>query len=346
MAPPALGDATPDFLWRGPFEPVRGALNRNEAADMRLILRMDGKVVEVPIGWRIIHRNSEVASGDTLIPTAKRGRDTVFSLRLPPLQPGRYLLEVTTDPEGIIDEKDETNNAVSHPFSVPNGAPVRFKCEGPEGSTWDLYRVELSTAEGDPYPDEFGTTSDTTRSTEYEVVVNGVEPGDYVGVFFGPTVNRVPILNSFGSFTMPDPPEEIEVVWPRTTPYLIGKPRLKGSAPVSVGGQSGAPRWQSFARYTLDGTVRNPSDTTGEIQWLLRFLDDDGYSSAVRDTLLYLGAHGTESIFVTGRMPDNPGDFLMQAEVRVPWPTGFEDLGEEYRAAAFVLPLGWIEIER
>jgi hypothetical protein len=35
----------------------------------------------------------------------------------------------------------------------------------------------------------------------------------------------------------------------------------------------------------------------------------------------------------------------MQAEVRVPWPMGFEDLGDDYRAASFVLPLGWIEVE-
>jgi hypothetical protein len=343
---PVTSEPLPDFQWRRSLGPVKGAFNRNEASPVRFTLRLEGRVEQIPIGWRLFNRRNEIAVGDTVVPASERGRDTVFTLRVPPLSPGSYLLEITTDPQGLIEESDETNNTVSYPFRIPNGAPVRFRCEGPEGSIWEVYRVELSTSEGDPYPDDFGTIADTTRATDYEVVVNGVEPGDYIGVFFGPTVNRVPVLISEGSFTMPDPPEEIEVVWQRTTPYIVGRPRVRGDAPVAVGGESGAPRWQPYDRYSLDGTVRNPTDSTAEIQWVLRFLDEGGYTSAEEDTLLYLGALGTSGVFVTGRILDLPGNYLLQAEVRVPWPTGFQDLGEDLRAASFVLPLGWIEVER
>jgi len=342
---PAGAENLPDFEWRRTFHLVHGALNRNEVGAVLLSIDVEGDIGEIPVAWRVLDGGNEIASADTLIPTATRSETTVFLLQIPALDPGNYVLEVETDPQEIVEEKDERNNRATYGFNVPDGAPVRFRCEGPEGTTWELYRVELSTADGDPYPDDFGTMADTSRSTSHETVVNGVEPGDYVGVFFGPTVNRRQILISSGSFTMPDPPEEIEVVWQRTTPYLVGRPKISGDA-GGVGGENGAPRWQALDRYQLDGTVRNPDNQTTHVQWMLRFLDRNGYSTADRDTLLYVGALGTEGLFLTGRIPEMPGNFLMQAEVRVPWPMGFEDLGEEDRAASFVLPLGWIEVER
>ena len=342
---PVTGEAPPDFEWKRVFDPVHGAFNRDEPNPVRLALQVKGKVEGIPIAWRIIARKTVADSGDTLVLPAKRAQDTVFTLRLPPLSPGNYLLDVIIDPHNVIEEKDERNNNATFAFAIPNGAPVRFRCEGPEVSTWEIYRVELSTSAGDPYPDDFGTVIDTARSSEYEAIVNGVEPGDYIGVFLAPSVNRVPILISQGSFEMPDPPEEIEVVWPRSTPYLIGRPSIKGDVPVTVGGETGAPRWQMYARISLDGTLRNPTDEAVDVQWLLRFLDTNGNSAAELDTLQYIGAIGTAGIFLSGRIPDRTGNFLMQAEVRVPWPIGFEDLGEDFRAASFVLPLGWIEVE-
>lgn len=341
---PVSGEALPDFEWRRIFDPVHGAFIKDEPNPVVLSLHLVGKVEEIPISWQIIRGKTVTDSGDTVIVAAKRADDTAFTLRLPPLRPGNYRLDVTTDPENIIEERNEHNNRASYPFFIPNGAPVVFRCEGPDGNSWELYRVELSTASGDPYPDDFGTAADTARSDEYTTVVNGVEPGDYVGVFFGPTVNREPILISYGSFEMPDPPEEIEVVWPRTTPYLVGRPNISGDAPVAVGGETGAPRWRAFDKISLNGTIRNPDDQTADAQWMLRFLDTNGYSTAELDTLISVGAIATTGAYLSGRVPQIVGNFLMQAEVRVFWPIGFEDLGEDPRGASFVLPLGWIEV--
>ncbi len=122
---------------------------------------------------------------------------------------------------------------------------MRFRCEGPEGSAWEIYRVELNTASGSPYPDANGTRPDTTRSNDREIVVNGVEPGSYVGVLFGQTVNRTSVLVSSGTFEMTDPPAEMTVVWPRTTPYLTGRPKIHSEGTEeALGGQAAAPRWQ------------------------------------------------------------------------------------------------------
>ncbi|MBD3162077.1 MAG: hypothetical protein GF328_08220, partial [Candidatus Latescibacteria bacterium] len=252
MAGTVRGDVLPDFLWRNTFDPVHGAFNRNESAPVRLGLRMEGRVEAIPISWKVLRQEEAIAEGDTVAIPALKTPEVAVTLRLPPLEPGPYLLETTVDPHNTIEERDERNNSVRFAFAIPDGSPVRFRCEGPEGSIWELYRVELSTATGAPYPDEFGTALDTARSDKYALVVNGVETGDYVGVLFGPTVNRTPILTSYGSFAMPDPSREIEVVWQRTTPYLIGRPRIQGEAAVAVGGETGSPRWRPHSRYTLE----------------------------------------------------------------------------------------------
>lgn len=342
----AAADALPDFHLRRNLDPIRGGFNRDEAAAIRLSVGIEGNVDRIPISWRLLRENTVADSGDTLIPAARRSRETVFTLPIPALEAGSYVLEVTTDREGLIGEKDERNNKALYGLSIPNGRAVRFRCEGPEGSTWELYRVELNTATGEPYPSSFGTRIDTTRSTAHEIVVNGIEPGNYTGVFFGPSVNRVPVLVSNGAFEMSDPPAETEAIWPRMTPYVVGRPKITGDSREGVGGETGAPRWRAYDRISLEGSIRNPTDRAADCQWLLRFLDGSGGNAAERDTLFYLGALSTEKVFLSGRVPRDPGNYLLQAEVRVPWPAGFEDLGEGDRAASFVLPLGWIEIER
>jgi hypothetical protein len=89
---------------------------------------LEGNVAEIPLSWRLLRENSVEHTGDTLIATAKRGRETVFSLRVPPLAPGSYVLEVTVDPRGELEEKDERNNTVAR-LVIRTGA-VRFRCEG------------------------------------------------------------------------------------------------------------------------------------------------------------------------------------------------------------------------
>jgi hypothetical protein len=342
----AGADVLPEFQLRRTFDPVRGNFNSGEATSVRLSMGVEGYLDRIPISWRLLREGTVADSGDTLVPAAKRSRETVFVLPIPALEPGSYILEVTTDPGNEIEEKDERNNTSPYAFAIPNGRAIRFRCEGPEGSTWELYRVELNTSTGEPYPSSFGTKADTTRSTQHEVVVNGIEPGDYSGIFFGPPVNRVPVLLSNGDFEMSDPPAESEVIWPRMTPYVVGRPKVTGDSREGIGGETGAPRWGANDRVSLEGSIRNPTDRATDCQWLLRFLDGAGASVAERDTLFYLGALSTEKVFLSGRVPRDPGNYLLQAEVRVPWPAGFEDLGEGDRAASFVLPLGWIEIER
>jgi len=338
--------AVPDISWPGAFGPTQGTFSRNEASRALITLHFDGQLPQVPIHWTLYQADRPLAARDTLISTAKRGAETVFTLPVPPLEPGKYRLALTADRENAIEERDERNNDASFGFTVPNGKPVRFRCEGPEGSVWEVQRVELNTSTGVPYPDAGGTRADTSRSTESAVVVGGIEPGSYVGVVFGPTKNRTPILVSDGTFEMSDPPAEMDVVWPRTTPYITGRPKVKGEAAEGLGGETGAPRWKWNTWFTLDGSVRNPTGRSADVQWLLRFVHSEGTQSTAKDTLLTLGALATEKIVLNGRIPKEPGNYLIQAEVRVPWPSGFEDLGDEDRVATHVLPMGWIEVER
>ncbi len=339
-------EALPELSWLRSMVPVQGRLNRSESARLALGLRTDPALGMVPIAWRVRMGDETAAQGDTLVPAAHNARETAFTLRIPALEAGNYALELLVDPTNRIQEKDETNNGIAFVLEVPNGSAVKVRCEGPEGSVWDMYRLELSTASGTPYPDEYGTPADTTRSTQYEIVINGVEPGPYMGVIFGPSVNRMHVLLSHGAFEMPEPSTALEVVWPRTTPYMVGRPRIHGDVPVTTGGQEGAPRWKAERQLSMEGAVRNPTDRSADVQWLLRFSDSEGTNTTERDTLVTLGALVTENLLLTGRVPRDPGNYLIQAEVRVPWPTGFEDLGDEERVASHILPIGWIEVER
>jgi hypothetical protein len=340
----ARGETFIDILWMHRLSPVRAAFNRDEASPVQVAFRADGAINPIPIRWSITQGTTAIAGRDTLIEPPPRGLERGFTVTLPPLAPGMYVLLLTADPANAIDEKDELNNEVAFSFRIPNGRPVRFLCEGPEGSSWETRRIELNRGNGEPFPDAYGTKPDTTRTTEKEIVVNGVEPGPYSGVLFGPPVNRMPILVSYGTFEMPDPPTEMTVVWPRTTPYLVGRPKVTGQGTSALGNDVAAPQWKADSRVVLDGTIRNPTVHSEDVQWMLRFTDQEGGASTVRDTLLSLGALATERLMVTGRLPRDPGMYLIQAEVRVPWPSSFEDLGEEDRVNSHVLPLGWIEV--
>lgn len=133
----------------------------------------------------------------------------------------------------------------------------------------------------------------------------------------------------------------------RSTPYIQGRPRLGGEIPTGAGGEAGAPIWKANAQIHLNGSIGNPVDRIADVQWLLRFVPrEEGMQMVERDTLITLGAFATETLTVTGRVPLGEGNYLLQAEVRVPWPSGFEDLGEESRVASAILPLGWIEVQR
>jgi len=339
------GETLIDILWVNRLSPVRAGFNRDEASPVRVALRADGAVNPIQVTWSVIKGNAPVAGRDTLIapPVGKLERE--FTVTLPPLPPGQYILSLVADPAGVVQEKNEVNNKAGFAFRIPNGCPVRFRCDGPEGSSWDIQRIELNRGSGIPFPDSYGTRADTTRSNEKELVVNGVEPGPYSGVLFAPPVNRMPILISFGTFEMPDPPKEMTVSWPRTTPYLVGRPTLTGSSSGgTVGGDRAAPQYNADTRVTLDGSIRNPTVSSEDVQWLLRFTDQANGRSAVEDTLISLGALATESVYVTGRTPLNPGMYLIQAEVRVRWPASFDDLGDEDRVNSHVLPIGWIEV--
>lgn len=341
----ARGEPMIDIFWVNRFAPVRAAFNRDEASPVQVAFRADGAQTPVPVRWSITQGPTTIATRDTLIDAAPRGLDKVFTLALPPLAPGAYLLVLTADPEGTFDEKDEQNNAIAFPLRIPNGRAVRFLCNGPEGTSWDIQRIELNRGSGTPYPGPDGTKPDTSRTNEKEIVVNGIEPGVYTGVLFGASVNRSPILVSEGSFEMTDPPTEMTVTWPRTTPYLVSRPKVTGTATGgTLGNNVAAPQWEADTRVVLDGKVRNPTIRSEDLQWMLRFTDREGTHSAVLDTLLTLGALATETVVVTGRVPRDPGMYLIQAEVRVPWPNGFEDLGDEDRVNSHVLPLGWIEV--
>ncbi len=342
----AFAEALPDISWTRTFDPVEGGFNKNLPLRIRVSLKIGPGLTVLPIAWRIQQGETQVASGDTLVPASRRNKETAFTLRLPPMVPGQYILELEADPENMIEEKDEMNNRAAFNLVVPDGSPAVFRCEGPEGSTWKLQRVELNTVTGAPYPNEYGTRADTTRTTENEIVVAGVEPGAYAGILFGPSVNKMPIAISYGTFEMPDPPHEVTVVWPRMTPYMVGRPKAKGEGNETVGGSYGAPLWDWNSRFLLDGTVRNPTDRSIDLQYLLRFVDSSGDGSSVKDTLLSIGALATERLALSGRIPKEAGTYLLQAEIWVPWPAGFEDLGEEMRVASHILPLGYIQIQR
>lgn len=346
FAPIGICSALPDISWLRAMEPVQGRLNRDEPSLLALGLRSDPSLGTVKVAWRVRLGDESPVRGDTLVTVAHNTRETAFVLRVPALPDGDYTLQLVADPDNAIEEKDETNNAAAFIMEIPNGSAVRIRCEGPEGSVWEVNRVELSTAGGAPYPDEYGTPADTTRSSKHETVVNGVEPGSYMGVIFGPSVNRMPVLVSHGAFEMPSPVRPTTVVWPRTTPYIVGRPRVHGDVPMTTGGESGAPRWKADQRISLQGAIRNPTGRSSDVQWLLRFSDPEGSRSTERDTLLTLGALVTEEIVLAGRVPRDPGNYLIQAEVLVPWPTGFEDLGDDDRVASHILPIGWIEVER
>lgn len=344
---PAQAGALPDVSWNRSFDPVEGGFNKDQPLRIQLSLQASPGPTAIPVAWWVMQGDRQVAAGDTLIPTASRSKETAFRLRLPPLIPGHYALALEADPVNAIEEKDEMNNRTAFSFVVPNGSPALFRCEGPEGSTWKLQRVELNTATGDPYPDNYGTRADTTRSTADRIVVPGVAPGAYEGLLFGPSVNKMPIVVSFGSFQMPDPPLEISVVWPRMTPYLVGRPKVKGEkADETLGGSYGAPLWDWNSRFLLDGSVRNPTDRSADIQYLLRFVDSESGGSSVKDTLFSIGALATERLALSGRVPKEAGTYLLQVEIWVPWPSGFEDLGEEARVASHILPLGYIQVQR
>lgn len=343
----ALAGALPDITWTRTFDPVQGGFNRGQPVRVRVSLKSGAGPAALPIAWRLQQGGTQIAVGDTLVPTAHRGGETTLTLKLPPLPPGLYVVDLAADPGNLIEEKDEMNNRAAFNLTVPNGSPVLFRCEGPEGSTWKIQRVELNTITGDPYPDAYGTRADTTRSTEDEIVVAGVEPGSYAGIIFGPSVNKMPIAVSYGSFEMPDPSREIPVVWPRMTPYLVGRPKVKGDkSSETLGGSYGAPLWDWNSPFLLDGTVRNPTDRSVDIQYLLRFVESEGAASATKDTLLSIGALATERLSLSGRIPKEAGTYLLQVEIWVPWPSGFEDLGEEMRVASHILPLGYIQVQR
>jgi hypothetical protein len=343
----ALAGALPDISWTRTFDPIQGGFNRNTPARVRVSLKAGSGPTALTIAWRIQREGTQIAMGDTLVSTARRGGETTLALRLPSLAAGQYVLDLVADPQNLIEEKDEMNNRTAFNLVVPNGSPVLFRCEGPEGSTWKIQRVELNTITGDPYPDAYGTRADTTRSTEDEIVVAGVEPGAYAGIIFGPSVNKMPIAVSYGTFEMPDPSREIPVVWQRMTPYLVGRPKVKGDKDSeTLGGSYGAPLWDWNSRFLLEGTVRNPTDRSIDIQFLLRFVNPEVAGSATKDTLLSIGALATERLALSGRIPKEAGTYLLQAEIWVPWPTGFEDLGEELRVASHILPLGYIQIQR
>lgn len=343
----AWAGALPDVVWTRTFDPIRGGFNRGEPARVRVSLRVGDGPEAIMIAWRLQQSGAQIAVGDTLVATAHRGGETALILRLPPLPAGQYVLDLAADPANTIEEKDEMNNRTAFNLVVPDGSPVLFRCEGPEGSTWKIQRVELNTITGDPYPDAYGTRADTTRTTEDEIVVAGVEPGAYAGIVFGPSVNKMPIAVSYGSFEMPDPSREIPVIWQRMTPYLVGRPKVKGEKDSeTLGGSYGAPLWDWNSRFLLEGTVRNPTDRSIDIQYLLRFVESGGIGSAAKDTLLSIGALATERLALSGRIPKEAGTYLLQAEIWVPWPSGFEDLGEEMRVASHILPLGYIQIQR
>ncbi len=343
----ALAGALPDISWTRTFEPIQGAFNRNAPVRVRVSLKSGAGPAALTIAWRLQQGGTQIAVGDTLVPTAHRGGETTLTLRLPSLAAGQYVVDLAADPANLIEEKDEMNNRTAFNLVVPNGSPVLFRCEGPEGSTWKIQRVELNTMSGDPYPDAYGTRADTTRSAENEIVVAGVEPGSYAGIIFGQSVNKMPIAVSYGAFEMPDPSREIPVVWQRMTPYLVGRPKVKGDKDSeTLGGSYGAPLWDWNSRFLLEGTVRNPTDRSIDIQYLLRFVESGGVGSAAKDTLLSIGALATERLSLSGRIPKEAGTYLLQAEIWVPWPSGFEDLGEEMRVASHILPLGYIQVQR
>ncbi|MDM7917372.1 MAG: hypothetical protein QUU85_19215 [Candidatus Eisenbacteria bacterium] len=341
----AAGGNLPDFSLSKGYDPAGGAFDRDTASRVALTLFVDGDPSSAPIAWRIRSATETIAERDTIVTPPRRPRERLLMLPIPPLPPGSYALDVIADPEGKIEERDEGNNQRTYGLQIPDGAPVLFRCEGPEGSSWEIQRLELNTSTGKPYPNEWGTRADTSRSSEKEILVHGIEPGGYLGVLFGPSVNRSPILVSNGSFEMPDPPQQETVVWKRTTPYMVNRPKIHGNVAVTTGALDGAPRWKNNTRVTLEGSIRNPTDRSSDVQWLLRFLEADGQGEAARDTLLTLGALATERVILASRIPRTPGKYLVQAEVRVPWPTSFEDLGEEDRVASHVLPLGFIEVE-
>ena len=345
-AGPSRCETVVDISWARKFEPIHGAFNRDEPIPVNLTLHIDGQVDSAKIVWALLRGDSLAASGDTVIAGTARTRERVFTLRLPALKPGRYALRTIADPENLLEEKDEGNNRAAFALVVPNAARIHLRCESPDRIAWKIYRTELSTASGSPYPDEYGTRPDTVMSSEYEIAVSGIVPGDYSGVLFGPSVNRAPILIASGNFEMAEPPSDMKIVWPRTTPYLVAKPKLSGEVPGSAGGESGSPRWKGNAKVNLEGSVYNPAVHSADVQWRLHFVGTEGAASVQRDTLLSLGAFSTGNLVVTGRVPREAGKYMLQAEVRVPWPSGFEDLGEEERVASHILPLGWIEIER
>jgi len=341
-----LAGALPDIGWARTFNPVQGGFNKNEPTRVQVALRIGPGARSVPVKWLLQRGKETIVSGDTLISPAPHSGETPFTLRFPALSPGNYVLGLIADHENVIEEKDEMNNTAAFTVVVPNGAPAVFRCEGPEGSTWKIQRLELNTSTGEPYPNAYGTRPDTTRSTEYQTVVAGVQPGKYAGIVFGPSVNKVPLVFSYGSFEMPDPPRETTTIWPRMTPYLVGRPKFKGEkATETVGGSYGAPLWDWNTRFMLEGSVRNPTDRSIDLQYLVRFVQTGVTSPAYKDTLLSLGALATEKLALVGRIPKDAGTYLIQAELLVPWPAGFEDLGEEMRVACYILPLGYIEVQ-
>jgi len=342
----ARSEALVEISWRKFLEPTHGAFNRDDPTPIALSLSVDGQVAQIEIAWKLMLADSALAAGDTLISTLGRTPEKVFILNLPAMKPAVYALDLIADPHDQVPEKDEGNNRVRFAVRIPNGKPVFMRCEGSDGKSWKIQRVEVSTSTGSRYPDNFGTRPDTARSSEYQIAVSGVVPGDYLGVLFAPSVNRQPILISSGSFEMPDPPVEVKIAWPRTTPYIQGRPSMGGEIPTGTGGEAGAPRWKGNSMVRLSGTITNPTDRTADVQWLMRFLPrQEGMLMVERDTLLTLGALSTETLTVTGRAPMDEGFFLLQAEVRVPWPSGFEDMGEEDRVASTVIPMGWIEVQ-
>ncbi len=343
----ARPEALIDISWRKVLAPVHGAINRDEATTIQLVLSADGSVPQIEILWKLQVGEETKVSGDTLVSGTSPTREKVFTLHLPPLAPGDYVLDLTADPNNQIPEKDEGNNRIRFALRIPNGKPVLVRCESSDGKTWKIQRLEIETAGNVPYPTPRGTRPDTVRSTEYEIGVSGVEPGTYSGVLFAPSVNRQPVLISSGSFEMPDPPRELHVVWPRSTPYIVGRPTLGGEIQTGAGGEAGAPIWKANAQVHLDGGISNPADHSADVEWVLRFVPkDSGMQSVERDTLLTLGAYARETLTVTGRVPLDQGDYLLQAEIRIPWPSGFERLGDDERVASYIFPLGWVEVQR
>lgn len=335
-----------DIAWKRHFRVVEGRLSRDLTGNIQVAIIGDPSIATIPVRYSIVQGGTTFAQADTLIPAARRSRETVFTLPVPALDRGVYALRLQADPLGTIAEKDEDNNAVSYNFTVPDGSPVRIRCEGPEASVWEIQRVELN-AQGYPYPDDSGTVPDTTHSSRHVIAVGGVEPGHYSGILFGPSVNRLPMVISSGTFVMPGPSVPMDVVWPRTTPYMTSRPKVKGTlAGETVGGESAAPLWEENSLFLLESTIRNPTDHSADIQWLIRFQSKEGAESAVKDTTLTIGALATEHIGLSGRVPQVAGKFFLQAEVRIPWPSGFEDIGEEERVASHIFPVGWIEIQR